>query len=46
MRDDIIALFTFEKTEGEVAISLERHYKLVEASDLTDEDLAAYRRRT
>ena len=46
MRDDIIALFAFEKTEGEVAISMERHYKLVEASELTDEDLAAYRRRT
>lgn len=46
MRDDIIALFAFEKTEGEVAISLERHYKLVEASELTDEDLVAYRRRT
>ena len=48
-RDDVIALFAFEKIEDEVkvsTVSTERHYKLVDPSDLTDEDLAAYRRRT
>lgn len=46
MRDEVIALFAFEKMEDEVAIAMERHYRLVEASELTDEDLAMYRRRT
>ena len=45
MRDDVIALFAFEKIEDEVKISTERHYKLVDPSKLTDEDLAAYRSR-
>lgn len=44
-RDDVIALFAFEKMEGEVRVSTERHYKLVDPNDLTDEDLTAYRRR-
>lgn len=46
MRDDLIALFAFEKIDGEVKIFTERHYKLVEASEVTAEDLASYRRRT
>ena len=45
MRDDIIALFAFVKVDGDVKISTERHYKLVEPSDLTEADLAAYRTR-
>lgn len=45
MRDQVIALFSFEKTAGEVTILSERHYKLVEPNELTPEDLAAYRRR-
>ena len=46
MHDDVIALFAFEKIEGEVKVLVERHYRLVEANELTAEDLAAYRRRT
>lgn len=45
MRDEVIALFSFEKTDGEVRVLSERHYKLVEPNELTAEDLAAYRRR-
>lgn len=45
-RDDVIALFAFEKIEDEVKVSTERHYKLVDPSELTDEDLVVYRRRT
>ena len=45
-RDDVIALFAFEKIDDEVKIATERHYKLVEPGELTDEDLAMYRRRT
>ena len=46
MHDDVIALFAFEKIEGEVKILMEQHYKLVESNEVTAEDLAAYRRRT
>ena len=46
MEDDVIALFAFEKIDGEVKVLAERHYKLVESNDLTAEDLAAYRQRT
>ena len=46
MHDDVIALFAFERIDGEVKILTERHYKLVEASEVTAEDLALYRRRT
>ena len=45
MSDHVIALFAFEKSEGEVKVLMERHYKLVDASELTAEDLAAYQRR-
>ena len=44
-RDDVIALFAFERVEDEVKISTERHYKLVDPSELTDEDLVSYRQR-
>lgn len=46
MRDKVIALFSFERIDGEVKVLSERHYKLVEPNELTAEDLAAYRRRT
>ena len=32
--------------DGEVKVLMERHYKLVESSEVTTEDLAAYRERT
>ena len=44
--DDVIALFAFEKIDGEVKILMERHYKLADANEFTPEDLAAYRQRT
>ena len=44
--DDVIALFAFERIDGEVKILMERHYKLVDADEVTPEDLAAYRQRT
>lgn len=44
MRDGSIALFQFEKSEGEIAIAREGHYTLVPPSELTDEELAGYRR--
>lgn len=46
MRDRVIALFSFEKVDGEVKVLTERHYRLVQPNELTPEDLAAYRRRT
>lgn len=46
MRDKVIALFSFERIDGDVKVLSERHYKLVEPNELTAEDLAAYRRRT
>ena len=45
MDDDVIALFAFEKTAGEVKVLVEGHYRLVDPNELTDADLAAYRRR-
>ena len=46
MQDDVIALFAFERTEEGARILMEHHYKLVEPSELTSDDLAAYRQRT
>ena len=44
-RDDVIALFAFEKIDGDVKVLMERHYRLVDSGELTDEDLALYRQR-
>ncbi|MFN2507427.1 MAG: hypothetical protein ABR589_01490 [Chthoniobacterales bacterium] len=44
MRDDVIALFEFESTDGQVTIRDERHYRLVPAEQLTAEELAQYQR--
>ena len=44
MRDDVIALFEFEVTDGQVTIRDEKHYRLVASDDLTPEELAQYRR--
>ena len=46
MRDDVIALFSFESIEEPVKVLDKKHYRLVDPSELTAEDLAAYRRRT
>jgi len=45
MEDNLIALFSFETTENGIVISDEKHYRLVLPEQLTDEELAAYRRR-
>lgn len=40
-----MALFEFEIQDGDVVVSAERHYELVPAEELTEEDLASYRAR-
>ena len=45
MEDNLIALFSFETTENGIAISDEKHYRLVLPEHLTDEELAAYHNR-
>lgn len=45
MHDDLIALFAFEMSSGGVAISMEKHYRLVPPEEITPEDLDAYRMR-
>jgi hypothetical protein len=45
MQDDVIALFEFEQNDHGVAISSEKHYKLVPPEELTEEDVKFYRGR-
>jgi hypothetical protein len=45
MEGRIIALFEFERADGSVRISAEKHYKLVPPEEVTKEDLENYRRR-
>ncbi len=45
MKDDVIALFELALTDNGVGIVSERHYKLVAASDLSQDELMAYRDR-
>ncbi|MBX3011566.1 MAG: hypothetical protein KF832_08655 [Caldilineaceae bacterium] len=46
MRDNVIALFQFEQSTEGVAISLEKHYKLVTPDELSREELLRYQQRT
>ena len=46
MGDNLIALFIFETGEKGVVINEEKHYCLVPAEQMTEEDLARYRRET
>src|SRR5207244_11101302 len=39
MRDDVIALFEFEQSDAGVAITSEKHYKLVPPEEVTETDL-------
>jgi hypothetical protein len=41
--EDLIALFAFEQNDDGVAMTLEKHYRLVPPHALTEADLAAYR---
>lgn len=43
MADDVIALFEFAATDEGVGVRVERHYQLVPADILTQDDLAGYR---
>jgi hypothetical protein len=43
IESDLIALFEFEATTEGVRVRTERHYQLVPAEDLTEEDLKHYR---
>ena len=45
MKDNVIALFEFEQSDKGVAITSEKHYKLVPPEDVTEADLEAYRSR-
>ena len=45
MENDLIALFEFEQSEKGVVIAAEKHYRLVPPSELTSEELQAYRKR-
>jgi hypothetical protein len=45
MEEDLIALFEFEKTEDGIRVSTEKHYRLVNPDELTEEELEAYRKR-
>ena len=43
--DDLIALFELEQAENGIAITCEKHYRLVDAGDLSPEELASYQQR-
>lgn len=45
MADNLIALFAFEMDETDVVLAAEKHYRLVPAGDVTQDDLARYRIR-
>jgi hypothetical protein len=46
MHGEVIALFEFQQSEGEIKIAAERHYRLVPPEEITQEDLETYRRIT
>lgn len=46
IQDDLIALFELEESEGQIAITVERHYRLVPAEGLSPDDLKTYRLRS
>lgn len=46
IEDNLIGLFAFEESENGLMISDEKHYRLVAPDQMTDEDLANYRKRT
>jgi len=46
MKDQTIAMFEFEREGPEIAVSVEKHYRLVPEDQVSQEDLAAYRDRT
>jgi hypothetical protein len=45
MANNLIALFVFEQNNDDIAVSAERHYRLVKPDELSVEELANYRAR-
>lgn len=43
---DLIALFSFELSDKGVSISAERHYRLVDPENLSDEEIEQYKKRS
>ena len=46
INNNLIALFSFELSENGVTINSERHYRLVEPEDLSEEELNKYKTRS
>lgn len=44
MDDEVIALFEFDFTQSGVSVRIERHYKLVPPDEVSEADLASYRK--
>ncbi len=42
MADEVIALFEFEQTEQGLTLASEKHYRLVNANEISTEELRAY----
>ncbi len=42
MENNVIALFEFERSEGEISIKDEKHYRIVPNEMLSDEEIKAY----
>ncbi len=45
IKDNVIALFSFEETESGLRIATEKHYKLVPPDDISPEELEIYKNR-
>ena len=45
LQQDVIALFAFEQDGDDIKVASEKHYQLVPADSVTDDDLAKYRQR-
>ena len=45
MQTDLIALFAFEQDGDDILVMSEKHYQLVPADSVTDDDLKRYRQR-
>jgi hypothetical protein len=46
IKDNLIAMFAFEENDNGIAVSSEKHYRLVNPEEMTDEDLKMYRERS
>lgn len=42
IEDNLIALFEFEKNEGQIRIKEEKHYRIVPNNDLSDDEILSY----